>query len=508
MSVATVSRQTSARKMSFLLAILSSGVALRVISFIFSSNTGGDAWAREAYTALWLQHPGLQLNFGAWLPLHIWLMGGLATLLGGNVMLAGPLLSLIAGTASLFIFYKVVGTLYGESTAQLATTIFAFWSLAIAYSATSSSEATYLLFVLVALLGYFTYRQSGNLKNSTLSGIFFSFAAAIRYEAWPLIFAVSLLMIADVWRQRAKVGFSRSIRALLVFALTSGFFPVVIMVYNWTKFHHPIYAVAMNREWVATQLSWSQPSLAYRLGLFPGVLLLTLTPVVIAGAIYGFFLSFKTKVGVELSLITAFFAAVQFYQISSGREMAFARYTITLGTFMVILGAYGLQAICQRYPNKRLTLRFLFVVILLMNLFCIWALAYSSTRFNEKFASISPILRYPRHISSLADFLRPRLKTGDPIVIDDYRDEANIVGRALGLPLLPRSQAIPVGTTPPSEILGFIRNRQPRYLIYASTGILSKVLTLQCNARSAELNAEVSCPFRNDIYIVYEVNYR
>jgi len=80
--------------------------------------------------------------------------------------------------------------------------------------------------------------------------------------------------------------------------------------------------------------------------------------------IYGFFLSYKDKVGIELSLIIAFFAGVQFYQIASGSQMAFARYTITLGTFTAILGAYGLHAICQKYPDKRLALRFLFVAIL------------------------------------------------------------------------------------------------------------------------------------------------
>src|SRR5271165_1915017 len=95
------------------------------------------------------------------------------------------------------------------------------------------------------------------------------------------------------------------------------------------------------------------------------------------------------------------------------------------------------------------------------------------------------------------------------IVIDDYRDEANIVGQALGLPLLPGSQSILVAriASPPSVLLGFIRNRHPRYLIYADTGILSKVLPLQCNVHSAELDAEVRCPFHNDVYAVYEVNY-
>src|SRR5215831_6091321 len=99
MPVITASRQPFARLAGFSALILSSGVALRIISYFASSNAGGDAWAREILTADWLQHPSLQMNFGPWLPLHFWLMGGLATLLGGNVKLAGPLLSLITGIA-------------------------------------------------------------------------------------------------------------------------------------------------------------------------------------------------------------------------------------------------------------------------------------------------------------------------------------------------------------------------------------------------------------------------
>ena len=200
---------------------------------------------------------------------------------GGNVRIAGRLLSLLAGTASLFVFYKLVRTVFDDKAAQLGLVVFSLCSLDIAYSATSSSEAVYILFVLLGLLGYFHYRQLGEPQTLTFSGIFFSFAPATRYEAWSLIFAVAVLILVSVWRTSRQAPFSKAVvRPFLLFALTAGFFPVLIMINNWTKFHSLIYGVAMNHEWVAEQVAFAHVSTLYRLSLFPAFVLI-FTPIVI-----------------------------------------------------------------------------------------------------------------------------------------------------------------------------------------------------------------------------------
>ena len=488
--------------------ILIVGVSLRILSSFLSANNGGDAWAREGITATWLSHPSLKLNFDAWLPFHFWLMGGLAAILGDNVRLAGRLLSFLAGTASLFVFYKLLRTLYNDSAAQIGLTAFALYSLGIAYSSTSSSEAVYLLFVLLGLLGYFRYRESCRLSDLAFSGVFFSFGAATRYEAWSLIFAIGLLLVFSTWKSQSEVGFLTSLRSLVTFSLTAGFFPVIIMAHNWIAFHHLLYAVTMNHDWVAEQLAFSQTSLAYRLLLFPGVLLLTLTPIVVCASVYGFVLSFRTRIGAEFAFLTIFFTAVQFYQIASGGEMAFARYTITLGTFLIILGAHGLAVVFQKFPNHSAILRQSFAAVLLLNLLAIWAISSSSNHSSEKFASISPVLRYAHRIDSLAAFLRPRLNSEDRLVIDDYNSESNIVAQALGLPLPAKSRAFLASIRPASELPGYVESEHPRFIIYAQRGILSKTLVLGCDAALALPKAEVRCPYQNDVYKVYEVIYK
>lgn len=488
--------------------ILALGILLRVISFFLSSNAGGDAWAREGITAHWLEHPSLQLNLGPWLPFHFWLMGGFATILGGNVRVAGRLLSLLAGTASLFVFRNLIRTVFGEGPVRIGLIVFSLCSLDIAYSATSSSEAVYLLFLLLGLLGYFRFRQAGKLQNLAFSGTFLSFAAATRYEAWPFILMITGLIAFSLWRTRRETGLGKQVEPLLLFVLTAGFFPVLIMVNNWTKFHHILYAVSANHGWVAEQLSLSHPSMLYRLSLFPGVLLITLTPIVIAGAIHGFFRSFLNPMGAEFALLTAFFGGVQFYQIVSSGEMAFARYTITLGTLLTVLGAYGINELLEKYPAGCRVLQPALLAILLLNLFAIWAFSATPNRYSEKLASISPILRYPRRIESLAAFLRVRLNPADHIVIDDYNSESNVVAQALNLPLPATSRAFMASVTPVSELPGYVEHHHPRYIIYARQGVLEKLLPLEGNLPASLSNAEVHCTFHNDLYRVYEVHYR
>ena len=184
-----MSTQAFARREAKLL--LGIGCGLRVISFCFSQNNGGDAFARIAVTTHWLQHPGLSLDFGGprWPPLHFWLMVLVAEIVP-NVILACRLLSLVAGLMSLWLFWKLVSRLYGDSVATFSLAVFTFYSLHIAYSTTSSSEETFVAFVLGGLLGVFSFRASGKYGALVAGGMSLTAAAAVRFEAWIVILAL------------------------------------------------------------------------------------------------------------------------------------------------------------------------------------------------------------------------------------------------------------------------------------------------------------------------------
>src|SRR5690242_77236 len=95
-----------------LLFVCAAAAALRIASFFLSENAGGDALARAQLTARWLQHPGLELHFDVWLPLHFWMMGAVS-LLVGDVGLGSRLLSLVLGVASVYAMWALTRELDG-----------------------------------------------------------------------------------------------------------------------------------------------------------------------------------------------------------------------------------------------------------------------------------------------------------------------------------------------------------------------------------------------------------
>src|ERR1700678_2428568 len=104
------------------------GAALRVLSYFFSKNNGGDALERAALSAQWLQHPTFRLIFLVYPPGHFWLIGAMA-LLVPDVTVASRLLSLLLGIASMFLVWKLARTLYGDGAGLFSLAVFALYSL-------------------------------------------------------------------------------------------------------------------------------------------------------------------------------------------------------------------------------------------------------------------------------------------------------------------------------------------------------------------------------------------
>ena len=488
--------------------MFAAAVFVRLLSFFYSQNTGGDAWAREGLTAGWLHHPSWKLIFDAWLPLHFWLMGGLTLLLGGDVRLAGRLLSLILGTASIYFLWRLADEVYGRRSALFSLAIFTFYSLHVAYSTTSSSEATYLFFVLAGLFSFFRYQNQRQLIYLVLSGLALSLAAAVRYEAWVLIFAVGLLLLRIVWRDLNLTARAAS-KPLLLFAITGGSWPVILMLYNWRTFGRPLYSVTMNHTWVAEQLSFVHHSLGYRLTLFPGVILLTLSPLVVLAVCYGLSKSFSEEPHVTFAILFLLFSSIQLYQIFSGGEMAFARYTLTLGTLLTVFAGLGFSRFQDKFVAGRPRLFLAGVVTLLaFNTCALLLFGETHNRFSEKFASISPRLRYTKHIQTVANYLQHHLQPTESIVVDDYNSEALILAQASGLPIPVGTRAFLVDTLRPlSDLPNFVRTEHPKYLVYSDRGSVRQLLPFpaSCTSVTSWNGMTFDCVFSNEVYRIYKL---
>ncbi|MGA8213699.1 MAG: glycosyltransferase family 39 protein [Candidatus Sulfotelmatobacter sp.] len=495
--------------------ILLAGIGLRVVFFLVSANAGGDALERAALAARWVRHPvfGAVLN-DAWLPLHVSLEGGLALLLG-NVELASRLLSLLAGAASVWLVWKIARLLYGETAAYLSLLVFAFYSLHIGYSTTSSSEAPYLFCVLAGLDCFFNFQQTGRMKWLALSGICLTLGAAIRYESWVIIFGVGLvLFVSALGSLPDRFSRMRDLQSLLIFGLTAGAWPAFWMAFSWLKWRNPLYQVEATRSLVAQTVKSFPHSPFYLLAFTPGVLFLTLSPLAFAGAFYGLWSAIRRRPGHQFVGIVAAFALVQLYQVVSGGQLALARYSITLGTLLAVASGYGLEQIARRFSlQSGCTFYAVVTVVLLLNLGTILVLSESRWRFSDKFSSISPRLRFSRHIQDVGTELRRRLAPGDALAIDNYNVESNEVAEVAGLPLQTGDRVFDAALSRqdlPSDLWNFIALKRPKYLVYSEHGVLRPILPLPSGCSATPVirgEMEFACLFANDIYSLYEIHY-
>jgi 4-amino-4-deoxy-L-arabinose transferase-like glycosyltransferase len=497
----------SASRTGWLLVAL--GAAFRILSFLVSANSGGDASARVALTSLWLQHPTFKLIFDAYPPGHFWLIG-LFALLFGDVTLAGRLLSLVLGIASLFFVWKLTEELFGERAGLLALAVFAFFSMHIGYSTTSSAEVSYAFFLLVALYFFFSYYTvAPALWRLGLAGLALSMGESIRYEAWIICFGMGMICLWFAFKPPLQSSDRARVWSVLVFAISAGAWPLGWMAYCWRRFGDPLYQITDTHKRVAILLAKQPQSHAYEVLLIPAVLLMALSPFAIGAAFYGAKRWFGSSASTAFILLTAFFAAVQFSQIARGEVVAVARYAMTLGVLLAVLSGPGFEAIGERlWPSKPGRILAIVIVLLSINLAAVLALSEFKNPVREKIASISPRLRYPDRITGVGAYLRQHLNPQDRVMFDDYNVESNILATASGFPLIYGDRAYLAGVKSALTPEEYFQSQHPRFLVYSDRGVLRewKDLPPTCGIVT-DHSIKLLCVYANNFYRIYEITY-
>ena len=456
------------------------------------------------------QHPGLSLDFGGprWPPLHFWLMVLVAEIVP-NVILACRLLSLVAGLMSLWLFWKLVSRLYGDSVATFSLAVFTFYSLHIAYSTTSSSEETFVAFVLGGLLGVFSFRASGKYGALVAGGMSLTAAAAVRFEAWIVILALGLIFLLG--QENRRFPGCEYWKALVTFGITSGVWPVFWAVHSWLISGNPFFGVADNRASIPDQLAVNPAHrLFYELALSPGVIVLTLTPVAVAGTLYGLWLSFRERKNLDFAFLVLFFAMFQFVTVATHGTLALSRYTLMLGALCAVLAGYGLVEAGERlFLSGHHRVLAIVTAVLVANLALITGLSEYPGPFEDKFRSISPLMQFPVHVEEVGKMLLPQMQPADRVVIDNYNDESNILGIVIGLPMLAKDRAFFATDGIGIDPFPYLNSQQPRFAILSKQGTLGSHLKMQkdCSPSWVIRGMDFRCIFENDVYRVYEIRY-
>jgi hypothetical protein len=242
----------------------------------------------------------------------------------------------------------------------------------------------------------------------------------------------------------------------------------------------------------------------------PSALLISLSPLAIVGAVYGLATSFSARLMAALASLTIFFAAIQVYELYTGGLLATARYTLTLGTMLALVSGHGLERILEQFASARMTLaRTAVIGLLFLNLLAVLAASEFPNRYAEKFASVSPRLRYQERIQVIGNYLRSHLGPDDAIVIDDYNVESNLIADAAGLPIVPGKRAYLVSNKNSVSVRDYISAEHPRFLVYAKGGTLQRSIYLSPDCRGSERidGVQFHCTFMSPVYRVYELTY-
>jgi 4-amino-4-deoxy-L-arabinose transferase-like glycosyltransferase len=491
-------------------ALIAVGALLRIVSFFFSANSGGDAWGRVAVAAEWLKHPVFKIGFGYSPPGHFWLIA-LFTLIFHDVVFAGRFLSLVTGIGSLYLVWRLARNLYGEPSGVLALAIFAFYSLHIGYSTTSSAEVSYLFFLLAGLMLFFGYfrDESRPLGRLALGGLGLSVAESIRLEAWAIFFGLGIILAFFEYQDHAlQAGwFLRWLKPVLTLGLTAGAWPIFSMVYSAIVFHDPVRVLSRHNALITGWFKAHPVPLGYQLALVPGALLISLSALAVVAALYGWWKSWGARLAAAFAALTAFFAVVQIYEIATGKLLAMARYTMTLGAMLAVIAGFGCERLCAKFMPGRLRLAYgLVIAFLVANLGIVFFLSERPNRFSEKVASVSPRLRYPSHILGVANYLRTNMGAEDAIVIDNYNEESNVIGQASALPLNPGKRAFLANNSYDETVDQYIARERPRFVVYSDQGTLRRWLNLPSGCGNARIEGmDYQCTFANRIYRIYQL---
>ena len=490
------------------------GAVLRIASYYFSDNAGGDALARVAATAKWLSNPHFRMVFaGAYEPGHFWLIA-LFSLICPDVNAAGRLLSLVLGIACLVVVWRLGVVLYGASAGALSAVVFSFSSLQIGYSATSSSEVSQLAFLLLSLLPFFSKARTltTRMSNLALSGLFLSVAESIRFESWIFFGGMALILVVTLLTDHDRAMWTTwaAIAPVFAFGMTAGIWPVFMMVYSAMHFHDPMYLVTLNHGRTLAALAEHPLSMGYQLALMPGVVFITLSPLGFLGAAYGLLRSFSSQCRAYFAGLTLLLGGVQLYEVLMHGLLASARYSITLAAMLAVISGLGIQKICERLtPNHTTLLHWVTFCLLLVNLVAIYALSEFPNRTADKIASLSPRLRFSRHIASVASCLRSRLQPQDAVIVDNYNAESNVIASAAGLPLVPGRRAYLANAINEISAQEYLNRVRPKFMVFADKGVLRKDFDIPQGCSSVVLgNVKFSCKCTNQIYRLFELGYQ
>jgi hypothetical protein len=336
------------------------------------------------------------------------------------------------------------------------------------------AEVPFFFFLLSSLYFFLLYwkEERGN-QNIAISATLLSLACMIRLEGWFFIPIMAILLL-----------YKRSLRSILLFLIAALILPTIYVILCklnlgvWLPYLQLVKPEIPHPKWtIITPLKWIWP------------VSLSLTPIVALLSGIGLLISIIRK----SHLIFALFIGVLYIPLAKAGENLQPRYALYLTVMLLPFFSIGYRSLKQIFPfHMRKIISVVIISLLIVSSTPITMFSiYHSKRY-------SPFQLTPSHVTKISKWLKNNVKKGESIILDEDRDSwwsVNIILMA-GLEDSILDEAILQTQnwkhTPTwKEILHFIKNEKPRYLVYSPRGELPDVFSLIDNGETLLLGGQV-----------------
>ncbi|QQR43100.1 glycosyltransferase family 39 protein [Myxococcus xanthus] len=313
--------------------------------FFVNENLFGDAVVRTELAERWLRAPHIITAYGdgayQFGPLHMYLVGAALSVFDREV--AGRVVSLLFGVLSVVPLFALTRRLFGWRAGVVAGLSFAAWGMHMQFSTTASSEAVSLFFMLATFALYAEGVDDNRFLPLFQAALMLNLACALRYDAWMYI---PLLTVALCFSSQDKVV---SLTRAVGFGLVCLPFPLLWMQGNELMHGNPFFPVVavedFHRNWVKSSLG-SGSNVLWRLqqlGFWPGIALLTLSPLVALLGMAGMVRAWRSRPDTRW-LVAAAVLPAAYFTFRAAVLLTFVplgRFTVTQVALLPVFVAFG-----------------------------------------------------------------------------------------------------------------------------------------------------------------------
>jgi 4-amino-4-deoxy-L-arabinose transferase-like glycosyltransferase len=459
---------------------------VRVFTFIISANFGADSISRSLISLNWsfdpffIWHPNSETS--VWLPLQFYI-NGLSLMIWDNVQMAPRLVSLIVSLISIPVFWGVARRLFDQEKAYFATACFSLYSLHIKSGNIAGSESLFIITFLAVIYAYHSYLLKRTTLSMSLLSIAMLLAVMIRFEAWLLPMFITIALMIRGWKWEADN------RRILIHAVFASILPAIFIILwmygSYRDFGDILYSVhAASAEHIdlsrqSISALGATKALAYKAAFWPGVLILSLSPLIMIGGLWGLILSLIRRIGIEWTILFVIQVMILLYQsLIAGSLAPLARYTILPGTILCLYAGWGwfdLAARIRPFGRKNLKIHIALVSML------IWTLALcpnyrdSENPYLRKISSVSPVTQYPAFIKPVIDWLKTNLRPDQSIIFNSPAFASNAIIMYSGIT---PEQFVAVNENSPEDVKRKLLGEKPSYFMCHRDAPLKEVLNL------------------------------